>query len=580
MAVVNELVTKFSFTGDLAPQREFNENLKLSLGLLAGVGAAIVGAAGGVFAFVASTTQAADALTDMNAETGISVESIQELGFAAEMSGSSAEAMTASLAGLSKVAGDAARGLGRGKKAFEELGISVKDAGGNVKTADVLFGELRDSFDRLGTDMSTQKSIIASLGLDPSTLQLLNSSSEEVDLLTQRARDLGIVTTEQAEAAAAFQDSLGVAKFAVSALSQQIAINLAPSTQKITDGFTEFLVANKDLIKDGLQYLGEVITSTAGFIGRMAPLVLALGAAFVVAQLATGGFAAIMGFVLSPVVLITAAIVALLLIVDDLLTALDGGQSVIADFFMEFFGWDIVPVLQGIVDGFKAMFAQLLSLAQPFFDAFGQLFDAVILAFQGDWSGALDALLGAFNSAGEGIKNIFLGLFNFINAAFSQMLGAVIALFNSDWVGAIDSLLAAFGSAGDAIKNIFVGLFGFIGSAFSQILGSIKSAATSILPDWAVDLISSGESPAAIAGNAAPLPSGSGQDPLDVPTLTPNDVVAMTPAGATSINNSQVKQEIKIDISASDPKAAGAAVDNALQDQLKTAKTQVNRGGR
>lgn len=580
MAVVNELVTKFSFIGDLAPQREFNENLKLSLGLLAGVGAAIVGAAGGVFAFVASTTQAADALTDMNAETGISVESIQELGFAAEMSGSSAEAMTASLAGLSKVAGDAARGLGRGKKAFEELGISVKDASGDVKTADVLFNELRDSFDRLGTDMSTQKSIIASLGLDPSTLQLLNSSSEEVALLTQRARDLGIVTTEQAEAAAAFQDSLGVAKFAVSALSQQIAINLAPSTQKITDGFTEFLVANKDLIKDGLQYLGEVITSTAGFIGRMAPLVLALGAAFVVAQLATGGFAAIMGFVLSPVVLITAAIVALLLIVDDLLTALDGGQSVIADFFMEFFGWDIVPVLQGIVDGFKVMFAQLLSLAQPFFDAFGQLFDAVILAFKGDWSGALDALLGAFNSAGEGIKNIFLGLFNFINVAFSQMLGAVISLFNSDWVGAIDSLLAAFGSAGDTIKNIFVGLFGFIGSAFSQILAGIKSAATSILPDWAVDLISSGESPAAIAGNAAPLPSGSGQDPLDVPTLTPNDVVAMTPAGATSINNSQVKQEIKIDISASDPKAAGAAVDNALQDQLKTAKTQVNRGGR
>lgn len=580
MAVVSELISKFSFVGDLAPQREFNENLKLSLGLLAGVGAAIVGAAGGVFAFVASTTQAADALTDLNAETGISVESIQELGFAAEMSGSSAEAMTASLAGLSKVAGDAARGLGRGKKAFEELGISVKDANGDVKTADVLFNELRDSFDRLGTDMSTQKSIIASLGLDPSTLQLLNSSSEEVALLTQRARDLGIVTTEQAEAAAAFQDSLGVAKFAVSALSQQIAINLAPSTQKITDGFTEFLVANKDLIKDGLQYLGEVITSTAGFIGRMAPLVLALGAAFVVAQLATGGFAAIMGFVLSPVVLITAAIVALLLIVDDLLTALDGGQSVIADFFMEFFGWDIVPVLQGIVDGFKAMFAQLLGLAQPFFDAFGQLFDAVILAFQGDWSGALDALLGAFNSAGEGIKNIFLGLFNFINAAFSQMLGAVITLFNSDWVGAIDSLLAAFGSAGDAIKNIFVGLFGFIGSAFSQMLGSIKSAATSILPDWAVDLISSGESPAAIAGNAAPLPSGSGQDPMDVPTLTPNDVVAMTPAGATSINNSQVKQEIKIDISASDPKAAGAAVDNALQDQLKTAKTQVNRGGR
>jgi hypothetical protein len=485
------------------------------LALLTGVGAAIVGAAGGVFAFVASATQAADALTDMNAETGISVESIQELGFAAELSGSSAEAMTSSLAGLAKVSGDAARGLGKGKKAFDELGISVKDASGNVKTADVLFNELRETFARLGTDKATQKSIIASLGLDPSTLQLLNATNDEVSALTAKARALGIVTTEQAEAAASFQDSLGIAKFAVSALSQQIAINLAPATQKITDGFTEFLIANQDLIKGGLQWLGEVIQSTAGFFVRMTPIALALAGAFVIAQLATGGLATVMGILLSPVVLITLAIVALLLIVDDLLTALNGGQSVIADFFMEFFGWDIVPVLQGIVDAFKAMFALLLTLAQPFFDAFAGLFNAVIELFKGNWAGALESLLGAFNSAGEGIRNIFLSLFD------------------------------------------------FIGTAFSQILVGIKSAATSILPDWAVDLIGSGETPDSMSAN-----------------LSPNDAMAITPAGNSSVNNSQVKQDIKIDINTSDPQAAGAAVDNALQDQLKTAKTQVNRGGR
>jgi hypothetical protein len=446
----------------------------------------------------------------MSAETGNSVESIQELGFAAELSGSSAEAMSSSLAGLSKVAGDAARDLGKGKKAFEELGISVKDASGNVKTADVLFNELRESFARLGTDKSTQKSIIAALGLDSSTLQLLNATSDEVGKLVDQARALGIVTTEQAEAAAAFQDSLGIAKFAVSALTQQIAISLAPATQRITDGFVEFLTANQDLIKGGLKWLGEVIQATAGFFVRMTPIALGLAAAFVVAQLATGGLATVMGIVLSPVVLITAAIVALLLIVDDLLTALNGGQSVIADFFMEFFGWDIVPVLQGIVDAFKTMFSALLALTQPYFDALGFLFDAVIQLFQGNWQGALDSL----------------------------------------------------------------------GQAFQSWIDGIKAGAMSILPDWAVDLISSGGSPDDAKASAGPLPSGSGQDPWDVPGMSPNDAVAMTPAGNTSVNNSQIKQDIKIDISASDPKAAGAAVDNALQDQLKTAKTQVNRGGR
>lgn len=516
MAVVNELVSKFSFVGDLAPQREFNENLKLSLALLTGVGAAIVGAAGGVFAFVASTTQAADALTDMNAETGISVESIQELGFAAELSGSSAEAMTASLAGLAKVSGDAARGLGKGKKAFDELGISVKDASGNVKTADVLFNELRESFARLGTDKATQKSIIASLGLDSSTLQLLNATNDEVGALTAKARALGIVTTEQAEAAAAFQDSLGIAKFAVSALSQQIAINLAPSTQRITDGFTEFLIANKDLIKNGLQYLGEVINSTAGFIVRMTPLVLGLGSAFIVAKLATGGFAAILSFVTSPVVLITAAIVALLLIVDDLITAFQGGQSVIADFFMEFFGVDIVPIMHGIVDAFMDMVSAVLAILQPLFDSWSAMFGAVIKLFKGDFDGALDSLSQSFSS----------------------------------WI--------------EFVKGVFGLLFDYLAWGWGNILNGIKQGAMSILPDWAVDLIGSGESPAPDMGAG----------------LSPNDAMAITPAGSSSVNNSQVKQDIKIDIKTSDPQAAGAAVDNALQDQLKTAKTQVNRGGR
>jgi len=516
MAVVSELVSKFSFVGDLAPQREFNENLKLSLALLAGVGAAIIGAAGGVFAFVASTTEAADALTDMNAETGISVEAIQELGFAAMMSGSSAEAMTASLSGLSKVAGDAARGLGRGRKAFDDLGISVKDASGNVKTADVLFNDLRESFARLGTDKATQKSIIASLGLDPSTLQLLNATSEEIGTLVEKSRALGIVTTEQAEKAAAFQDSLDTAKFAVSALSQQIAINLAPSMQGITDGFVEFLIANKDLIKNGLQYLGEVITATAGFIVRMTPLVLGLGSAFIVAKLATGGFAAILGFVTSPVVLITAAIVALLLIVDDLIAAFQGGQSVIADFFMEFFGIDIVPIMHGIVDAFMDMVDAVLAVLQPLFDSWSAMFDAVIKLFKGDFDGALDSLSQSFSS----------------------------------WI--------------DFVKGVFGLLFDYLAWGWGNILNGIKQGAMSILPDWAVDLIGSGDAPS----------------PEDMASLSPNEAVAIGGASSSSVSNSSIEQQNQINVYSSDPKAAGAAVDNALQDQLKTAKTQVNRGGR
>lgn len=491
MAVVSELVSRFSFIGSLTPQKEFNANLKLSVGLLAGAAAGIAAAAGGMFAFVSSQTQAADALTDFNAETGIAVERAQELGFAAMLTGSSAEAMTASLAGLSKVAGDASRGLGRGRKAFDELGISVTDTAGNVKTADVLFNELRESFARLGTSAGAQKSIIASLGLDPSTFQLLNATSEEVDVLIEKAQALGVVTHEQAEAAAAFQDSLGIAQFGVSALGQQIAISLAPAMQGITDRFVDFLIANKDLIRDGLTWLGEVLVSTIGFIERMTPVILAVGAAFVVWQLATGGLVAILGVLLSPVVLITAGIVALLLIVDDLIVAFNGGQSVIRDFFLEFLGFDIVPIMQGIVDAFLWMIDTVSGLLEPWFAALGGLFSAVINVFKGNFTGALDDLKLAF---------------------------------------------AAFG---DFVLGIVSGL----------------------LPDWVLQYL------------------GGGQE--SAPGLSPNDAITIGGGGVSNSNStSNIDQQNQITVYSSDPKQAGAAVNDALQEQLRNAKTQANRGGR
>lgn len=533
MAVVNELVTKFSFVGDLAPQREFNENLKLSIGLLAGVGTALIGAAGGLFAWAGGILDTIDPLAQLNRETGVSVEAIQTLGYVATVSGSSAEAMSASLAGLAKATGDASRGLGRGKKAFEDLGISVRDSEGNVKSADKVLEELRQRFEKLGTSMEEQKSIIASLGIDASLIQTLNLTSEEIAGLTEKALKLGVVTKEQADAAAQYNDSLATLKFGMKSIQNTVAVGFAPAMTSLTDRFITFLEVNHELIEGGLKYLGEILVSTIGFISRMTPLVLSLGAAFVVAKLATGGFAAIMGFVTSPVVLITAAIVALLLIVDDLITAFQGGQSVIADFFMEFFGIDIVPIMHDIVDAFMGMVSAVLAILQPLFDSWAAMFDVVIKLFKGDFAGALDSLKESF----------------------------------SLWI--------------DFIKGAFGAMFNFLAAGWGQILDGIKQGAMSILPDWAVDLISSGESPGAdAAANAGPLPSGSGQDAWDVPGMSPNDVMGMTPAGNTSINNSQVKQDIKIDISTSDPKAAGAAVDNALQDQLKTAKTQVNRGGR
>lgn len=489
MAVVSELVSKFSFVGSLSPQKEFNANLKLSVGLLAGAAAGLAAAAGGFFAWTTSVLDTIDPLAQLNRETGVAVESIQALGYAASVNGSSADALTGTFREMSKRLGEFVQtGGGPAKEIIEKLGISVKDAAGNVRGADDVFLGLSDTLQ--GLSRAEQANVLDKLGIDQSLIQLVSLSSDEVGKLTDRARSLGIVTQEQADNAAAFNDSLTTLKFGLSGIQNAVAVGFAPALTRLTERFIGFLEVNKDLIQNGLTWLGEVLESTMGFIERMAPIVMIAAGAFIAWQLATGGLVAIMGVLLSPVVLITAGIVALLLIVDDLIVAFNGGQSVIRDFFLEFLGFDIVPIMQGIVDAFMWMIDTVSGLLEPWFASLGGLFSAVINVFKGDFTGALDDLKLAF-------------------AAFGQF-----------------------------------------------VLGIISG----LLPDWVLQYIGSDEGP----------PAG----------LSPNDAMAIGGNVTNSSSNSSIEQQVQINVSSSDPRQAGAAVNDALQEQLRTAKTQVNRGGR
>ena len=665
--VVSELVTKFSFVGSLTPQKEFNANLKSSVQLLAGVGTALAASAAGFFAWTASVLDGIDPLAQLNRETGVAVESIQELGFVASVNGSSLDAVSGSMRELSKRMGEFVNeGGGPAKNTIEQLGLSMTDAAGEIKTADVVMLELSEKM--RGMSLVQKSNILDKMGIDQSMIQTLSLSAEEMAALTLEANRFGVISTEQANSAAAFNDSLTKLKGGMQSIKNQIAVGFAPEMDGLVQRFTLFLEANQELIKDGLARLGDILFATMGFMERMAPIILTLAAAFGVAYLATGGLATIMGVLLSPVVLITAGIVALLLIVDDLLTAFNGGQSVIRDFFIEFFGFDIVPIMKGLVAAFKDMVASVMDVIGPFFEAFGYLFDALISAFTGDFSGAFDSIGKAFGSWTDGLANVFGAFVSGISAAFGlplvalkaimgqsyaiispfidalgqmfaavvrvftgdfsgalnslkgafgswvdglkmvfglfvsgisaafglplialkalmgdsfavispiidaigQMFSAVVKAFTGDWTGALDSLAGAFASWIDGVTNIFGALFSSITGLWGGVLDLIKSGVMNILPDWAINLIG-GDAPAQSTNTGVETPFS---------IMTPNEAMGISSTSNSSTSNSSVEQQNQINVYANDPQAAGAAVDNALQNQLRTAKTQASRGGR
>lgn len=374
MAIVSEVVTKFSFIGDLKSQENFNKNLGSSIKLLAGFGAASVAAAGAFAGWVNSTLSSIDPMIQLSRETGVAIEAIQELGYAASVNGSSTEALQSSIAGLSQTIGKAAQ---NGSAEFSRLGISVRDANGQVKTADVIMRELSGSFKRLGLSMQEQQGFAQSLGIDSSLVQLLGKTGKEMDSLRAKARSLGVINKEQADATADYNDSLTTLKFGFNGLQNIIAVGFAPQLKDLTSGFIDFLTANKDLIANGITKFGEAVSVAAGAVVRLTPIIAGITLAFGVWKIASIGLGTVLGVVLSPVVLITAGIAALLLIVDDLLVAFDGGESVIANFFKNSFGIDVVAQIQTVIDSMKELWEWVTKLASSGLGAITSAYNSV-----------------------------------------------------------------------------------------------------------------------------------------------------------------------------------------------------------
>lgn len=393
MAEVTELITRFSFQGSETPLNRYNASLGKGIGLLAGMTAAL-GAATVAFGRWASTTlQAEQPLINMAAQTGIAVEAIQELGFVASVSNSDVQSMNASLTGLAEKVGEAAQ---KGSEDFSRLGISVRTANGAVKSTDDILLEVGQRFRELGLSMSEQQSFAQALGIDPSLLTLLNRSSTEIRSLRNEAREMGILTREQTQQAMEYNDALTTMNFAMDGVRRLVAVGLAPEMRALADDFSDLVTDNKDWIINGIQATVAGIGNLMNALGRLAPFLAVAAGAFVAAKVATLGFSGALAVLFSPAILIAAGIAAVLVILDDLIVAFQGGKSVIRDFFLEFFDFDIQPVLQGIVTGFKEAFNQLLSIGETFIISFGGIFSGIGNLLTGNFMEGLEDLKRAF----------------------------------------------------------------------------------------------------------------------------------------------------------------------------------------
>lgn len=600
MAIVNELITKFGFIGNLAPQETFNANLKASIGLLAGLGAAIAGSAAGVAGWVTSVSQSINPLIQFSRETGVAIETVQTLGYAASVNGSSVDALQNSLSEMTTRVGEfVSTGEGEAKDVVDMLGLQFRDLNGKVKSSDVIFRELADKLH--GMSQAEKFSVLDKMGIDRSMVQLLSRTGEEIGALQDKAAALGVVTQAQADQFAAYNDSLTTLSKGFDGIKFQVAIGFVPVLKDLIDGFTDFLSANKDLIKNGLSHLGEIIFSVMGMIRRFLPIVAAITVAFSAWWLVTGGLATAIGVLMSPVVLITAAILGVILVIDDLLTAMEGGQSVIADFFSDTWGIDIVPALIAAKEALMTFINYAIDVFRPLADAivsmFRMVWHLITGAFTGDFQGAMnDAqgvfvsliafISGAFGVVGDAVKYVFGDAGTFIVDIFEQSIENVKNLFNAlrklvtgDFQGAWDDVIKTFTDSVALLRKPFdefmkwvLGLFANLGETIKNTISNAASNAWNATKSF----FGFGED------EQQPQQGGTGGGnggigPGGIPYGI-NAAVGIAGGGAAYNNSYSFSQQNYI--TAPDATAAGEAVVDRSQQQMSDARRMYSGNGR
>ncbi|WP_443826220.1 hypothetical protein [Desulfovibrio sp.] len=418
------------------------------LGALAGRLSLLFGAAGGgAFALGTEAATAAAEASKFASMVGLSTGNWQEYAGAANLAGAEADELASLMLTLQERAVNAARGEKGDIEMLQLMGISAKNAKGELKNADTLLLELADRVKKMreAGEMGKAAGIMNQLGGEEGArlLDLLKNGREGLLAMRKEARELGLVLSDEAlESALEYGSAINRVKATFRGLGLTLGTAFLPSLTKLLDKFQAWLQVQRDIMSAGFEEwvngldLNEVWASVEGFFEGLKRLA------------------------------------SLLQRVADLC----GGWS------------NVLLGLVALISG-KALLA-LGSLAL----AFGQLGMAMLATPVGWFVAAIAGVAYAIHKNGEGVRKafeqgwlrgllqIFLSVMDGLNELVATLTGVDLYSIGSQW---IDGLLRG-------IKQGWQQLMGWLDKGLDSITGIFRSdddgkgtasgAATSPLP--------------------------------------------------------------------------------------------------
>ena len=382
--------------------------------------------------------------------------------------------------------------------AMDELGISVTNQDGSMKSLDDIVSNLRTSFDGL-TESEKAKYAATLAGQEgmAGMLSLLNLTEEEYNEIAKSMDNAGGVAEKTA---AIMQDNLQSKVEQLGGSLESLAIKLADYVIPYLQKFVEWLTSLVDKFTNLNPETQKTILKFAAIVAAAGPVLAVLG------KLVTGvgGFITTLGKIPGAVSKVKTGFIALTTGLKNvgegfkLAKAGFGGLAIEAGGFGTKMGVAVAGItgpmiaIIAVITLVIAAFVSLWKSNEEFRNKVTAIWGQVKDTFEKLTSGIVERLnkLGFdFENIGEVLKAIWKGFCDFLAPIFegtfqyiadtldtvvNVILGTVdffIALFKGDWEGCWNAVKGIFESIWNGIKNWFTNILNVIKGIFEAVLG-------------------------------------------------------------------------------------------------------------
>lgn len=280
--VVNGLTSKLGI--------QLPESMKSSMNAMGSLDASSLALAGGFAAVAAAIVKAEKAMISMTKEsaafadniitlsmqTGQSTQQLQEFAYASELIDVSVDTMQGSLTKLTNNMQDTMNGTGNAKASFDELGVSVTNADGSMRSANDVFYETIDALGKVKNETERDAMSMDIFGRSAQDLNpLIIQGSKTLKAYADEAHNMGYVLDDEAlSALGAVDDAYQRLQKTQEGVKNQLAVEFAPYLEEFYGDATQGVKDLGKAIKDSgiVDAFGMLLETVGDILNPMSDL--------------------------------------------------------------------------------------------------------------------------------------------------------------------------------------------------------------------------------------------------------------------------------------------------------------------